>query len=103
LQHLITEDCGTNNFDKQAHFEDWVENVVGRRRGTIEFRQEVARLLECDYGIHYHTWIDEDVREIVQYTQAAAGLRWEPVVFWNAHIYRKEFTVLLQRSAEHSH
>jgi len=48
--------------------------------------------------------IDEDVRDIVQYTRAAvAGLRWEPVVFWKAHIYRKECTVLLQRSAEQSH
>ena len=98
LQHLVAEDSATNNFDKRAHFEDWVENVVGRKRGTTEFQQEVERLLACDYSIHYHTWIDEDVREIVQYTRSVAGLCWEPVVFWNAHIYRKECILLLQRS-----
>lgn len=99
LQHLIAEDNGSNNFDKRSHFEDWVENVVGRKRGTIEFRQEVDRLLESEYSIHYHTWTDEDVREIVQYTRAVAGLCWEPAVFWHAHIYRKECVVLLQRSS----
>lgn len=103
LQHLIAEDSGNSEFDKQAHFEDWVENVVGRKRGTIEFGQEVARLVNSDYSIHYHAWIDEDVREIVQYTRAVAGLHWKPMVFWNAQIYRKECTVLLRRySAEPS-
>jgi len=99
LQHLIAEDSGTSGFDKQAHFEDWVENVVGRKRGTPEFRQEVDRLLESDYSIHYHTWIDDDVRKIVQYTRDVAGLHWEAVVFWDAHIYRKECILLLQRNS----
>jgi predicted SAM-dependent methyltransferase len=100
LQHLIAEENGSHNFDKRSHFEDWVEHVVGRERGTIEFRQEVDRLLESDYSIHYHAWIDEDVREIVQYSRAVAGLQWKPVVVWNAHIYRKECVVLLQRTGE---
>ena len=54
-------------------------------------------------GVHGRSG-SKDVRDIVLYTRAAvAGLRWEPVVFWKAHIYRKECTVLLQRSAEQSH
>jgi predicted SAM-dependent methyltransferase len=99
LEHLIAEDSRDHGFDKQAHFEDWVEKVVGRERGTSEFHQEVERLLEADYSIHYHTWIDEDVREIVNYTRAVACLGWEPVVFWNAHLYRKECVLLLQRNS----
>lgn len=98
LHHLIAEDNEPDKFDKQAHFEDWVENVVERKRGTVEFRQEVDRLLDSDYSIHYHAWIDQDVREIVHYTRNVAGLRWEPVVFWNAHVYRKECILLLQKS-----
>ena len=50
-----------------------------------------------NYSIHFHVWIDEDVREILDFTRKAWLLDWEPVVFWRAHFYRKETTVLLMR------
>ncbi|HUI83509.1 MAG TPA: class I SAM-dependent methyltransferase [Candidatus Binatia bacterium] len=97
LQHLIAEDANAAAFDRQAHFEDWVENVVGRSRAAPDFDGEVARLLQCDYSIHYHAWIDQDLRQLLGYTGSTMGLRWRTVVFWNAHVYRKECIALLQR------
>jgi SAM-dependent methyltransferase len=97
LHHLIAEDQDGSQFDKRAHFEDWVEHVVGRRRGTPEFQKDLTHLLESDYSIHYHAWIDQDIREIVEHTRTVMGLQWRPIVFWNAHVYRKECVLILQR------
>ena len=97
LQHLIAEDLDVGAFDKRAHFEDWVENVVGRRRATPEFDRELNNLLEIDYSIHYHVWTDRDIREIVDYTRTTLHLHWRPVVLWEAHFYRKECVVVLER------
>jgi predicted SAM-dependent methyltransferase len=99
LQHLVAEDRDARAFDKRAHFEDWVENVVGCRRATAEFDRQLHHLLQSDYSIHYHAWIDEDIREMVEYTRDQMQLRWRPVVFWRAHIYRKECVLMLQRAA----
>lgn len=98
LQHLIAEDEDGSGFDKGAHFADWVENVVGCRRGTPEFDQQLAQLLQSDYSVHYHVWVDEDIREIVEYTRNVIRLNWRPVVFWKAHVYRKECVLMLERT-----
>ena len=100
LQHLIAEDRDGSEFDKRAHFEDWVEHVVGRRRGTPEFQKDLAHLLQSDYSIHYHAWIDQDIRGLVEHTRTVMGLRWRPIIFWNAHVYRKECVLMLRRSKE---
>lgn len=97
LQHLIAEEKDPGAFDKRAHFEDWVEHVVGRDRAAPEFEHELSQLLESDYSIHYHAWIDEDIRQIAEYTRSALHLRWQPIVFWKAHRYRKECVLMLQR------
>ena len=65
---------------------------------TAEFDQQLAQLLQSDYSIHYHVWIDEDIREIVEYTRSRMHLNWQSVVFWNAHFYRKECVLMLQRA-----
>lgn len=97
LQHLIAEDGDPSLFDKRAHFEDWVEHVVGRARGSDEFNRERDHLMHIDYSIHYHVWTDEDVRELIDYSRQAMNLRWRPVLFFQAQFYRKECIVLLQR------
>src|SRR5579864_8437929 len=54
LPHLIAEDAAPSSFDKRAHFEDWVENVLHHARGSEEFNQQVSHLVASDYSIHYH-------------------------------------------------
>ncbi len=98
LQHLIAEDRAPLTFDKRAHFEDWVENVMGRPRSTAEFTGDLKNLLEADFSIHYHVWTDQDIRELVEYTRAELHLDWQPLVFWKAHFYRKECVVMLRRA-----
>ncbi len=97
IAHLIAEEANRTTFDKPAHFADWVENVVGVARGTPEFDAQLQQLLDADYSIHYHVWIDEDIREMAEYTRTTLRLNWQPVVFWKAHFYRKESVMVLRR------
>jgi SAM-dependent methyltransferase len=98
LPHLIAEEEEPGLFDKRGHFEDWVEHVIGCERTSPEFVGQVAYLLESDYSIHYHVWIDEDIREMVEHSRREMQLSWRPIVFWKAHFYRKECVVLLERT-----
>jgi hypothetical protein len=84
-------------FEPREHYADWVANVGGLRTGTPEFEQTLDDLLRRNYSIHFHVWIDDDVREMVDFTRSAWRLEWEPVVFRGARVYRKETTVLLRR------
>jgi predicted SAM-dependent methyltransferase len=98
LGHLLEEHSNRTRFDRRAHFMDWLQGVSDCRPGTPEFEQELRRLLEMDYSIHYHVWTTDDVRELLEHTQKGMKLRWQPRVFWGAHFYRKEIVVLLQRT-----
>jgi hypothetical protein len=53
--------------------------------------------MDHNHSIHFHVWIDDDVREIINFTRQTWRLAWDPVVFWGAHFYRKETTVVLLR------
>ena len=98
LAHLLREHEHRGSFDRGAHFTDWVEGVTGYVRGTAEFGQEVQRLMDIDYSIHYHVWTTEDLRELLEHTRTAMKLAWRPAVFWGAHFYRKEAIALLRRT-----
>lgn len=97
LQHLIDEYRNPERFDKNAHYGDWVAHVVGCKPSDPRFDQQVEALLRTEYSIHYHVWTDDDVREIVEYTQQVWHLRWKINLLWRAHFYRKEAVVLLSR------
>jgi SAM-dependent methyltransferase len=97
LRHLIEENDDSQAFDKRAHYADWVAKVGNQSADSAGFDDAVADLMRRDYSIHFHVWIDEDVREILDFTRREWRLDWEPVVFWGAHFYRKETTVVLVR------
>jgi hypothetical protein len=84
--------------DVRAHYAEWVELVNGKDAHSPEFEQELSSLMASNYSIHHHAWIDRDMKEIIQYTRDQLRLEWRPVVFWNAHFYRKE-TVFLRKRA----
>lgn len=92
LHHLLNETP-----DQRHHYADWVENVGGRSPGDADFEREVDDLMRRDYSIHFHVWIDDDIRELVEFTRNNWGLDWQPLVFWDAHRWRRETTVLLVR------
>ncbi|HET7207430.1 MAG TPA: methyltransferase domain-containing protein [Terriglobales bacterium] len=98
LQHLIEEAQNPADFDVPAHYADWVQFANHFSPGTPAFIHQLEHLMAIEYSIHYHVWIDEDVRELTDYTQQALKFDWYPVVFWRAHFFRKECVVLLQKN-----
>jgi SAM-dependent methyltransferase len=97
LKHLVEEFEDPHRINVRAHYADWVERVNGKRLGSVEFDQELRSLMDMNYSIHYHTWIDQDLREIIEYTRNIWHLDWRPIVLWDAHFYRKETVALLRR------
>ncbi len=98
LQHLIEEYQDPEKIDVRAHYAEWVELVNGKAAHSAEFEQELNSLMAQNYSIHYHSWIDRDMREIIGYTRDELRLKWQPLVFWNAHFYRKETVFLLRKA-----
>ena len=96
LAHLVDEHHNPDKFDNRAHYADWVAGG-GHTALMPGFKQAVQDLMDQDYSIHFHVWIDEDVRDIIDFTRQSMRMEWDTVVFWGAHFYRKETTVLLVR------
>ena len=99
LNHLIAEYEDPTTIDLRAHYADWVEWVQGKPLNSPEFHKELELLMAENYSIHHHVWIDDDIREIIEYTRNAWCLNWKPIVFWNAHFYRKETVVILRKAS----
>ena len=97
LKHLIDEYENPSSIDVRAHYADWVERVNGKNLNTPEFEHQLKSLMDENYSIHYHVWIDRDMSEIIEYTRNAWRLKWDPVVFWDAHFYRKETVTVLRK------
>ena len=97
LPHLIEEFEDPRRIDIRSHYAEWVERVDGKPPGTVEFDQHLRSLMNMNYSIHYHAWIDKDLREIIDYTINTWRLDWRLVVFWDAHFYRKETVAVLRK------
>jgi len=97
LEHLVAEYSNPGSFDKRAHYQDWAENVLNLPRGSEECEREVERLMAMDYSIHYHTWIKEDIWELIEYTRSGMQLDWKPAMFLGTRFYRRECAVVLQK------
>ncbi len=97
LAHLVAEYDDPASFDLRHHYADWVTHVGNLRPGTQGFDEHMHDLMQRNYSIHFHAWIDDDIREIVDFTRSAWKFKWDLVVFWGAHLYRKEAVVLLRR------
>src|SRR3954462_7866107 len=97
MARLLSEYERPESFDWRARYTDWVENVDGRKATEAEYSQAIEGLKIGRLNIHYQVWIDEDLRDIVEFTRQAWKFDWEPRVFWKAHSYRKEAVALLAR------
>ncbi len=72
---------------------------MGLPMGSAQFEHRLQELLDMDYSIHYHVWTCDDVLRVIEYTISRWGLKWRPVLFWRAHIYRKETVLVLARES----
>ena len=100
LQHLLAEEARPANFDRRAHFAEWLEKVEGQAKGTAEFTRSLEALIAKDYSIHYHAWITKDICELLSFAREQWGLRWQPVIFLPARFYRKEIVALMRKERE---
>ena len=96
--HLLAEYEHPEASDWRSHYAEFIERVHGRKPDEPEISQAAAELQAARFNIHYHTWIDDDLREILEYTRHVWRFDWRPVIFWNAHFYRKESVALLVRN-----
>jgi SAM-dependent methyltransferase len=99
LDHLLLETDHPGNYDNWSHHADWVEHILHAKPSEPHFDSAVQDLIDSGFSIHYHVWIDEDVRAIIDYTISNWKLSWRPIVFWRAHFYRKEAIVMLKKFA----
>lgn len=97
LQQLISENDDAQVFDRRVHYADWLANVGNQSTDSPDFDDAVGDLMRINYSIHFQVWIDDDVREIIDFTRREWRFDWKPAVFWGAHFYRKETTVVLVR------
>jgi SAM-dependent methyltransferase len=98
LPRLIDEYHHPEKLDLRSQYCDWSEKVGGMSPGTPEFERDVENLMRVKYSIHFNVWIDEDIREMIDFTRRTWGLDWRPAVFWRSRFYRKETTAILVRS-----
>jgi hypothetical protein len=98
LSHLLAEHEQPDLFDWRSHYAEFVENVQARKPVEPELSQAAADLEAAKFNIHYHAWIDTDIREIIDYTCKVWRFDWDTKIFWNAHFYRKEAVALLVRN-----
>jgi SAM-dependent methyltransferase len=97
LAHILAEYEHPELFDWPSHYAEFVENVHGRKPHEPELSQAASDLRAAKFNIHYHAWIDADLREIFDYTRQVWRFDWRTMILWNAHFYRKETVALLVR------
>lgn len=98
LAHLVEEHEHPESFDWRSHYAEFVEKVHGRKPNEFELTQAAADMQAAKFNIHYHAWIDSDLREILDYTCHVWHFDWRTTILWNAHFYRKETVALLVRN-----
>jgi len=79
LAHLVAEYEHPELFDWRSHYAEFVENVHGRQPMEPELSQAAADLQAAKFNIHYHAWIDADLREILDYTRQVWNFDWHTV------------------------
>ena len=50
-------------WSRLQHFEEW-SRLVNKRVGEAEVAEEVRRLIEMDYSIHFHVWGAAELLEL---------------------------------------
>lgn len=95
LDHLLQEP-----HDQRVHYAEWVAHVGNQSPDSPGFEDAVDDLMRRNYSIHFHVWIDDDIREIVEFTRKECALDWVASAFWGARWWRKETTVVLVRATD---
>ena len=67
---------------KREHFESWVRHV-GHYQDNVEVANQVDRLIEMDYSIHYHVFTQESWLELFVSLQQKLPIKFEIELVFN--------------------
>lgn len=62
FEHLMRNYEEGPDWSRKAHFEEW-SRLVNKISGDREVKENVARLMEMDYSIHYHVFTPDTMLE----------------------------------------
>lgn len=82
LEHMWQDHNESPARSKRDHFESWVRHV-GHFQDEVEIANQVDRLIEMDYSIHYHVFTKESWLELFVSLQQKLAIRFEIELVFN--------------------
>jgi SAM-dependent methyltransferase len=95
LVHLVEDHADGGKASQLAHYEEWARLVCNKT--DPEAAGEARRLIDTRYNIHFHVWIPEDVRDLIEYL-GRRSLRWQVVQYVGPGDDSDEFIYVLRKS-----
>ena len=63
-EHVMRDFNEGPESSRRQHFEEW-SRLVNKRTGATEVAEDVRRLIEMDYSIHFHVWAAGELLEFL--------------------------------------
>jgi predicted SAM-dependent methyltransferase len=64
IEHIMRDFAEGPEWSRRQHFEEW-SRLVNKRASDSEVEEEVQRLLQMDYSIHFHVWGAAELLELI--------------------------------------
>ena len=82
IEHMWRDHIESPAGSKREHFESWVR-YVGHYQDNVEVANQVDRLIEMDYSIHYHVFTQESWLELFVSLQQRLPIKFEIELVFN--------------------
>ena len=86
IEHIWRDHLEGPAGSKREHFESWVRHV-GHYTDTAEISEQTDRLIEMDYGIHYHVFTQASWLELFVSLQQKLTVKFEIELVFNNQGY----------------
>ena len=86
IEHMWRDHIESPAWSKREHFESWVRHV-GHYQDDIEVVNQVDRLIEMDYSIHYHAFTQSSWLELFTSLQQKLTIKFEIELVFNNRSY----------------
>lgn len=80
IEHLVLDLTTGAEQSRLGHFQEWVR-YVSKIHDAVRFDDEVQRLMEMQYSIHFHSWNQREMVELLLYVQQQNPFNLEMLVF----------------------
>ena len=78
IEHLTRDFAEGPEWSKRQHFEEW-SRLVNKRADEAQVQEEMRRLIDTDFSIHFHVWAAAELLELI--TVLRQFVRFEPELF----------------------